>query len=149
MTKYSSLGMLIDMAINNAETANQQLQKLMRQCQEAQLQLSLLKDYRQDYAVRLQKSAEIGMSASNYHNFRQFIATLDQAILQQNKVVAQIEAKLQNGRKHWYEEKRRVSSYETLLARQTRQQQVRDNRNEQLASDEFSANRFRRAGQLL
>jgi flagellar FliJ protein len=147
MNKYSPLGTLIDLTKNNAETANQKLQQLMRNRQEAELQLSTLKSYRQDYAVRLQKATEIGMSASNYHNFRQFIATLDQAILQQNSAVAQIEVKLQNGRKHWYDEKRRLSSYETLLARQARRELVRDNRNEQLASDEFSAKQFYRAGQ--
>lgn len=147
MIKYSSLDTLIGLTKNNAETANQKLQGLMRDRQEAELQLSTLKNYRQDYVLRLQKATEIGMSASNYHNFRQFIATLDQAILQQNNAVAQLEVKLQNGRKHWYDEKRRLSSYETLLARQTRYEIVRDNRNEQLASDEFSANRFYRAGQ--
>lgn len=147
MIKSSSLDTLIGLTKNNAETANQRLQGLMRDRQEAELQLATLKNYRQDYAVRLQKATEIGMSASNYHNFRQFIATLDQAILQQNNVVAQLELKLQNGRKHWYDEKRRLSSYETLLARRSRYESARDNRNEQLASDEFSANQFYRAGQ--
>ena len=147
MARYSSLDTLIDLAKTNTEQANRQLQTLMRTRQESELQLLTLQNYRQDYATRLQKAVEIGMSASNYHNFRQFIATLDEAISQQNRVVAQIDVKLQNGRKHWYDEKRRLSSYETLLVRQARQQLLRDNRNEQLASDEFSANRFRQVGQ--
>ncbi|HEY9279633.1 MAG TPA: flagellar export protein FliJ [Eoetvoesiella sp.] len=144
MAKHSSLNTLIDLAKNDADEAAKQLQRLAGSRDDAQQQLSTLQVYRQDYAERLHRATETGLSASNYHNFRQFIATLDEAISQQNRVVAQLDLKLENGRKQWHAEKRRLSSFETLLSRQVQQQTVRDNRNEQRANDEISANQFRR-----
>lgn len=147
MAKHSSLPMLIDLARDGANEAGKQLQTLATERAGADQQLSMLLVYRQDYAERLQKAAETGLSASNYHNFRQFIATLDEAISQQNRVVAQMDARIEQGKQRWYAEKRRVSSFEALQSRERQQQLVRDNRAEQLASDEISANLYRRARQ--
>src|SRR3546814_10115358 len=137
--KQSSLPVLIDLAKEGANQAGKQLQQLMTERNSAETQLSTLRVYRQDYAERLQKATESGLSSSNYHNFRQFIATLDEAISQQNRVVAHIDSKLESGRQRWYAEKRRLSSFEALQAREAKQQLVRENRTEQLASDEISA----------
>lgn len=144
MAKHSSLPVLIDLAKEGADNAGRKLQVLMSERSNAENQLSTLHVYRLDYADRLQKATENGLSASNYHNFRQFIATLDEAISQQNRVVAQIDGKLENERQQWYSEKRRLNSFEALQVRELRQQVQRDNRNEQLASDEISANIYRR-----
>ncbi|MBB5213377.1 flagellar export protein FliJ [Parapusillimonas granuli] len=144
MAKPSSLDTLIELAQENADEAGKQLQLLSTERKNAEDQLKMLLEYRQDYAARLQAATESGLSASNYHNFRQFIATLDEAISQQNKVVAHIDVKMESGRQRWYAEKRRLSSFETLRTRHARQQAVRDNRAEQLASDEMSAIMHRR-----
>lgn len=146
MAKQNPLDTLIDLARNDADEAAKKLQLLTTERHSAKEQLSTLHVYRQDYADRLQKATLDGMSASNYHNFRQFIATLDEAISQQNRVVAQIDLKIENGKKQWYAEKRRLSSFEPLQARQKRQQAVLDNRNEQRSNDEISAILFRRMG---
>lgn len=145
MASMSSLNTLIDLAKDGAEKVGKQLSQLTNERNNAEAQLSTLHDYRLDYAERLQKATETGLSASNYHNFRQFIATLDEAISQQNRIVAQMNAKIEQERQQWYAEKRRLSSFEALQTRQSHQQQLRNNRNEQLASDEVSANLYRRA----
>jgi flagellar FliJ protein len=145
MASTSSLNILIDLAKDGAAEAGKQLQLLTTERSKAESQLSMLHDYRLDYAQRLQKATETGLSASNYHNFRQFIATLDEAISQQNNIVAQMDVRIEKGRQQWYAEKRRLSSFETLQSRQSRQQLARANRSEQLASDELSANLYRRA----
>lgn len=145
MASTSSLNVLIDLAKDGANEAGKALQLLTTERNKAESQLSTLHDYRLDYAHRLQKATETGLSASNYHNFRQFIATLDEAISQQNSIVAQMDARIEKGRQQWYAEKRRLSSFEALQSRQTRQHNVRINRSEQLANDEISANLHRRA----
>ncbi|GAB2909247.1 flagellar export protein FliJ [Paralcaligenes ginsengisoli] len=148
MASPSSLNTLIELAQNNADQAAKQLQQLNSTRRDAEQQLNTLKTYRQDYAERLQKATEDGISASNYHNFRQFIATLDEAIAQQNKVLVQIGAKLESGRQSWYDEKRRLNSYATLLSRQVQQRTIRDNRKEQRDNDEISARQLRRSGKV-
>jgi len=140
----SSLPILIDLAKDNADKAGRMLQQLTAERNNAESQLSALQTYRQDYAERLQKATEAGLSASNYHNFRQFIATLDEAISQQNRIVAQIDSRLEDGRRSWYAEKRRLNSYEALQTRQVQQRLAQENRAEQLAADENSAAMYRR-----
>ncbi|WP_353151387.1 flagellar export protein FliJ [Pollutimonas bauzanensis] len=145
MASMSSLTTLIELAKDGADKVGKQLSQLTSERNNAEAQLSTLHVYRLDYADRLQKATETGLSASNYHNFRQFIATLDEAISQQNRIVAQMNAKIEQGRQQWYAEKRRLSSFEALQTRQSHQLLLRNNRNEQLASDEVSANLYRRA----
>lgn len=144
MASASSLHTLIELTKEGADKIGKLLTQLTTERNNAESQLSTLHVYRLDYAERLQKSTENGLSASNYHNFRQFIATLDEAISQQNKVVAQMDAQIEQGRQQWYAEKRRLSSFEALQTRQARTQFLRNNRLEQLASDEVSANLYRR-----
>lgn len=148
MASPSSLDTLIELAQNNADQAAKQLQQLNGTRRDAEQQLNMLKTYRQDYAERLQKATEDGISASNYHNFRQFIATLDEAISQQNKILVQIGVKLESGRKSWYDEKRRLNSYATLLSRHAQQRTIRDNRKEQRDNDEISARQLRRSEKI-
>lgn len=145
MRSQSSLHTLIDLAQQNADEAARGLRELNGGRKQALEQLTMLLSYRQDYADRLQQAVTNGVSASNYRNFRQFIATLDEAISQQNKVVAQFDLKVERGRSEWLAEKRRLGSFETLQARKDKQQLARDTRNEQRSNDEISANLIRRA----
>ncbi len=145
MASTSSLNTLIELTKNGADKIGKLLNQLTTERNNAEAQLSTLHVYRLDYAERLLKATETGLSASNYQNFRQFIATLDEAISQQNRIVAQMNVKIEQGRQQWFAEKRRLSSFEALQTRQTHQQQIRNNRLEQLASDEVSANLYRRA----
>lgn len=145
MAKNSALTTLIDLTKDKTNDVAKQLQNLTSSRQSAHEQLETLHTYRQDYAQRLQQAMTTGLSAANYHNFRQFIATLDDAISQQNKVVAQIDANVELRKKEWVDQKRQLSSYETLLSRQERQAAQRENRIEQRTNDELSMNLFRRA----
>ncbi|NYT61953.1 flagellar export protein FliJ [Alcaligenaceae bacterium] len=145
MASASSLHTLIELTKDGADKIGQLLAQLTTERNNAESQLSTLHVYRQDYAERLLKATENGLSASNYHNFRQFIATLDEAITQQNKVVANMDSQIEQGRQQWFTEKRRLNSFEALQARQAHTQLMRNNRSEQLASDEISASLYRRA----
>lgn len=147
MAKNSTLDMLIDLARNDTDEAARKLAQLSKARSDAEQQLDALHTYRKDYADRLQQASKTGLTASNYHNFRQFIATLDEAISQQNKILEQMDAKLQKGRDAWQAEKRRLSSFETLQTRQLRQQAVHEARREQRMNDEISARGHRGMGQ--
>ena len=147
MSPETSLDVLINMTQDKLDEAGRNLSELSTRRREAQGQLNTLDDYRAEYTKRLQNTTEQGLSASNYHNFRQFIATLDEAISQQNTIIAQTDVRLEAGRKQWHDEKRRLNSYETFKARQIRQLQYREHRREQRASDEISAGLYRRQRQ--
>ena len=145
MTDPATLTTLIDLARQAVDDAARQLRALADARQEADGQLNTLQDYRQDYLQRLNQATQAGLSASNYHNFQQFIATLDQAISQQNKHVSQLDARIELGRAEWRQCQRKLSSFEALQARDERVRAERETRREQRLNDEISAALYRRA----
>lgn len=144
MSKQNSWPALIQLAGDTTDKAAQQLQILLSERRQAGEQMDALQSYRDDYENRLQTAATQGISTANYHNFRQFIGTLDEAISQQNKVIIQLDARVERGFAQWREEKRRLRSYEALRDRMLQERKLQANRNEQRASDELSANLHRR-----
>jgi len=145
VSKSPALNVLIDVTNDALDQAAKSMQQAATERDKAQAQLDMLHSYRLDYAQRLLESAEGGVTASNYLNFRRFLTTLDDAISQQNSVVAQSESKLEAGRQQWYAEKRRLNAYEALHTRQRQQHARRETRREQHANDEIAANLFRRS----
>lgn len=144
MSREAPLDILINLAQDKLDEAGRSLAELSNQRRNAQGQLDTLDNYRIDYTEKLQTTTANGVSSANYHNFRRFIGTLDEAISQQNNIIAQIDINLADSRKRWHEEKRRLNSYETLKARQQRQLEYAEQRREQRASDEISAGIYRR-----
>lgn len=145
MSKTPALDVLIEVTNEAVDEAAKAMQQAAMERDKAKEQLEMLHAYRLDYAQRLLESSEHGVTASNYLNFRRFLATLDDAIAQQNNIVAQSESRLEAGRQQWYAEKRRLNAYEALDTRQRRQHAQREARREQRASDEIAANLYRRS----
>lgn len=144
MSTKPALNLLIDVTHEAVDDAAKAIKQAATERDKAKEQLEMLHAYRLDYAQRLQENTQGGVTASNYLNFRRFLNTLDDAISQQNSIVAQSESRLEAGRQQWYAEKRRLGAYEALDTRQRQQQALRDARREQRASDEIAANLFRR-----
>lgn len=147
MDPETPLDLLIELTQKKRDGAGRALAALSTERTVAQARLGTLDGYRLDYAQRLQCTTQEGLSATNYRNFRQFIATLDDAICQQNSLIARIDQRLEAGRKQWHEENRRLRSYETLKMRGIRLSQARERRREQGACDEIAANLLRRRRQ--
>lgn len=85
------------------------------------------------------QSAQSGMPAGNWRNFQAFLDTLDSAIAQQRRVLAAAEARIDEARPHWQQQKRTVGSYEILQARGVAQEARRTAKREQREADEHAA----------
>ncbi len=145
MKANASLHTLVDLSQNNVDDAARHLQELRTQREAAQSQLEMLQTYRQDYAQRLLDVGQTGVTMANYHNFRRFIVTLDQAISQQNSVIQSLEEQMEQGRQVWYGHQQRLKAYATLIDRRLQTQQVQQQRMEQRNSDEIAARLFTRS----
>jgi len=132
---------LIELAQHAADAAEQSLQTLARSVTDATAQRDVLQTYRQDYAQRIQQAASCGLSASNYHNFRRFIHTLDDAIVQQNANISRLQVQSEQGRLQWMAHKRKLNAYQTLQQRQQTRLNTVNARREQRQHDEFSQRR--------
>ncbi len=124
MPSQLPLDMLINLAKESTDEAARLLGRLNAERTNAERQLSMLHDYRQDYLERLQQAMTSGMSASDCHNYQRFISTLDDAISQQQGVLRQADDNLAKGRLYWQQEKRKLNSYDALAQRELRAQAV-------------------------
>ena len=116
-------------ALGQATTAHdRQLQKLQT-----------LQDYRNEYRQRMEHQAGGGgMTMTELVNFRNFVAQLDQAVDQQQRIVKQAEQAAEFARKQWHEAHRQLKSYEVLLARREAAAEQVANRREQRESDAYA-----------
>lgn len=145
--KQKTLDVLIDLTKDQTDKAATKLSKAVAEKNNADKQLDMLRDYRQDYADRLNGAGKNGITASNYHNFTRFLDTLDEAILQQTRIITHLDYNIQVCTDDWRKKQRKLHSYETLQTRQKQQQLAIENRQEQIATDEMSAIVHRRRRQ--
>ncbi|OZI74689.1 flagellar export protein FliJ [Bordetella genomosp. 12] len=144
MPSQLPLDMLISLAKDSTDEAARELGRLNAERGNAERQLSMLHDYRQDYLKRLQDAMIAGMPAADCHNYQRFIGTLDDAISQQTHVLQKADMQLMQGRLNWQREKRKLSSFDTLAERDARSRALTEARREQRANDEISARLVRR-----
>jgi flagellar FliJ protein len=144
MSSKLPLDTLIDLAQQNTDEAARRLGILHRERVNAQKQLTLLQDYRQDYLERLQSAMQNGISAGDCHNYQRFIATLDDAISRQGVVVSRADEELALGRIAWQQENRKLNSFGALAQREARVRQAQEARREQRVNDEYAARLVRR-----
>ncbi|EWM44819.1 flagellar export protein FliJ [Bordetella holmesii 70147] len=138
------MDMLISLAKDSTDEAARELGRLNAARSNAERQLTMLHDYRQDYLKRLQDAMVAGMPAADCHNYQRFIGTLDDAIGQQTNVLQKADMQLLQGRLDWQREKRKLSSFDTLAERDARSRAMTEARREQRANDEISARLVRR-----
>lgn len=142
MSKTLPLAMLIELAQNKTDKATQRLGQLQGALTSAAEKLEMLLQYRQEYYDQLQAQMREGVASARWQNFQNFIGTLDGAIEQQRALNEQAKVKLLHGRTDWQNQKRRLSSFDTLADRVRQQELVTLNRREQRDSDEHTSRQF-------
>ena len=138
MAKAFSLQPLVHLAQQRNEAAIKKLGLLNREHQSAQSKLEMLQQFRRDYQLKLQNAEKDGISLQDLRNFQDFIYRLDEAIAQQNNVVAQAHISQQTGRSELTETQRRMKSFDTLAQRYTEEERKREAKIEQKIQDEHS-----------
>ncbi|WP_222612305.1 flagellar export protein FliJ [Undibacterium flavidum] len=132
----SALLTLIELAINDVENAAKNLGRCIKARDDANTQLNLLHQYRNDYVNRFQANAQTGLNVTQFTNFQGFINKLDQAIEGQKKIVADAEYKIELARKNWQECEKKRLSYKTLIDRNAAAEVIKENKRDQKQTDE-------------
>jgi flagellar FliJ protein len=139
MTDSKILSALIELATRDLNEAAGQLSRQAEHDRHARTQLERLRGYRADYTTRLARARQMGMTASNYANFTLFIATLDNAIMQQNRVLSEQKSNMAACRRQWRGRHGRLKALEALAARLAQARVLRRNKAEQRADEELSS----------
>lgn len=131
-----TLTLLIERAREAYERCTRQLGQATTQRDRQAQKLQTLEGYRNEYRARMALQAgNGGMGMSELVNFRRFIAQLDQAVEQQQRVLQQVEQLAAGARAQWQEAHRQLKSYEVLQSRRAAAAELAANRKEQRDSD--------------
>lgn len=139
MATSSALLTLIELATKDTDEAAKRLGKSMNAVEEAEQKLTLLMQYRDDYATRFQQNLEVGLTAMGYRNFQMFMDKLEVAISSQQQVVRNAQLHVARERTAWQACERKRMSYGTLSDRVKQAQQLKDNKRDQKQTDEHAA----------
>lgn len=139
MTRPFSLQTVLELMQTRADDATQNLARLIASERDAKSKLELLQQYRDEYAARFQQAAQSGISPREWHNYREFLGRLDEAIDAQRKTVAQQARNTAAGQVHWQEQRTKLKAFDTLSDRHFATENARELKREQKVQDEFAA----------
>jgi flagellar FliJ protein len=137
-----ALQTLIEIAQKASDDAAKRLGKAIQVQQEAERQLALLKQYREDYVKRLEDNGKKGFNIALYANFQAFIRKLDDAVEGQNKIILDAEYKVQQIQLQWQACEQKRLSYNTLNDRSIAVELKKENKLDQKRTDEYAARAF-------
>ncbi|QJQ94399.1 MULTISPECIES: flagellar export protein FliJ [Halomonadaceae] len=133
------LDILIGLARESRDNAGQTLASERRSQQQTKEQVDTLGRYRLEYAQRLQQAMHDGIDPATMHNYQQFLASLDAAIVRAKKALEEQQQRVMASQHHWQQEQSKLSSYDTLASRRQMQARQHENRRELRSSDESTA----------
>lgn len=141
----SSLNALIELATEKRDAAAAELGALHGERARSQSQLDALIAYRAEYGERLARAMAAGLSMHRLDNDQRFLASLDEAIAQQEQIVANSEHRLADGKSQWQDRQRRLKSFDALAERRRVSDARREARREQQDNDEAAGRSSRQA----
>jgi flagellar FliJ protein len=142
MATSSALETLIELATKSSDEAARRLGRAIKAGDDAQQKLTLLMQYRDDYAARFQARMMSGFTASGYRNFQIFLDKLDDAIKGQQQIIQAAQRRVEDERKAWQGCERKRISYDTLATRAMKAQEMKAMKREQKQTDEFAARKL-------
>jgi len=140
----SALETLIELSQTRMDDAAKRLGQLLASSQAHEEKLRMLEQYRGEYQNRFRTAVQGGIGPDALRNYSHFLIKLDEAIIEQQRIVEHAQAHVAAGRQSWVDERNRKKAFDTLAVRQQRIVQQREFKAEQRLTDEHSAKLFRR-----
>jgi flagellar FliJ protein len=131
----------VDQAQRRQKDALQRLADHQQKLAHAEQQLEELQRYRRDYSL-----ADGGLTVSALLNCQQFVDRIDQAIVQQAKLIERLQRQLEGARERWLQAHARENALDSVVERLRKQESQREQRLEQAEVDERMQHRSHRLG---
>lgn len=136
--------MLIKIQQQREEKLQAQFVAAQQFYQQAEQKYQGLANYRTDYIQQSQQQGAAGLQSRQYSQFVNFIAKLDQAILQQGKAVHQARAAAEQRKQSWLTMQKKRKALELLVQRGEQVELQRLLREEQKNADEYASQLYAR-----
>lgn len=114
----------------------------------AETRLQELQQYHMDYVRGFQQTARAGRNVMALRDFQSFLGRLEEAIRQQEQIVAQARQGVAGSTQLWRSAARKVKAVETVVDRWQVDEQRQENRREQKETDERAAQSAHGTGRL-
>jgi flagellar protein FliJ len=128
----------VEQAQRRQKDALQRMADHQQKLAHAEQQWEELKRYRQDYSL-----GDGGMTVSALLNRQQFVERIDQAILQQGRLVERLQRQVEAARERWLQAHARENALGGVVERFRKQEQQHEQRLEQADVDERMQHRRR------
>jgi len=125
-------------AANKERNAARIMGQARQHLAQEEAKLAQLKQYHQEYLERFQQVASQGMSATQLQEYRAFLFKLDEAIQQQQEVVAASMAKHSSDKDNWKQKHTRTQALGKVVERYHKEERKAADRTEQKESDEHN-----------
>ncbi len=139
MSENFPLQRLLELAHERTDDAARRLGELIGAEKEDDRKLALLLQYRDEYQARFMDAAREGIGPDEWRNFSAFIARLDDAIEQQQRIVAEARDRTVAGQQAWIAERNRLKAFDALSQRHQKQQARKEAKQDQRLTDEHAA----------
>ena len=120
------------------------LKKANENQDKAQSQLNVLNDYYVEYQQKLNDALSGGIKGYELNNFNAFIATIEQGIEQQKKLLLTLDIKQKQITNQLNQSQKSLNTYTTLLSKQYNKYLQQQNRLQQKLTDEFAQQQLAR-----
>lgn len=142
MAQPFSLQPLLEIMQTRTDDATRRLGQLISAEQNAKSRLQMLEQYRDEYAQKLREASTQGITQMALRNYQDFLARIEEAIMQQGMAVRNSEQGTAVGQAHWKEQNKKMKAIDTLSQRHDLRERYRENKLEQKLQDEFSARKY-------
>lgn len=139
----NALQMLIELTQTRMDDAAKRLGELLANSNAHQERLRLLEQYRFDYDKRFRSALTTGIGPDALRNYSVFLGRLDEAIVEQKRLLDEAQQYVADGRQAWVDQRNRKVAFDTLADRQHQAVLRKENKAEQRLTDEHSAKLFR------
>lgn len=128
---------LYELANRESEKAAKDLKMSSDQLTKAQLQVEMLEGYRAEYMTQHAALLTNSVQSSELLNFRDFVKNLDQTIMTQQQMVDRAKLLAQDKRVKWQQCELKKLSYQVLTEKQAQLLLMKEQKMEQILTDEF------------
>lgn len=139
MPKFHAIQLAIDLATRTRDDLAQKHAQAARNLDFAKGQLQQLQGYVGETDQRLLTSGAVSLAPELIRHHYQFMDRLQQAVTMQEGVIANLDRQLDVAHKALLQGEFKLAGLKQVLKQRRAEMQVRENRREQRATDEFAA----------
>ncbi|MBS1211512.1 MAG: flagellar export protein FliJ [Proteobacteria bacterium] len=149
MNRLKRIAPIVELAENKEKQAVQAYGIGQRKLDEARNALNSLRSFRENYAALFSQSGNKGLSVRQLNEYRAFLAKINVAIAEQERVVQTAEGELQAAKRAWEDAHSHTLGMQRVVEKLQTEEAKREQKREQLEQDERAGRRGAGAKSLL